>query len=59
MHSYVADPAYPTLLAADSPSLLSMLLHGAHGALVAICTIGTPVWVELVNPAEISGIHRP
>ncbi|MDB5948117.1 MAG: dihydrodipicolinate synthase [Ramlibacter sp.] len=37
------------MAAVDGPPLLDMLEYGAHGALVGISTIGTPVWVELVD----------
>ena len=37
------------LAAVDSPPLLGMLLHGAHGALIGISVIGTRHWVRLVD----------
>jgi 4-hydroxy-tetrahydrodipicolinate synthase len=39
------------MAAVDGPPLLEMLEHGAHGALVGISTIGTHVWVDLVDAA--------
>jgi 4-hydroxy-tetrahydrodipicolinate synthase len=39
------------MAAVDGPPLRDMLEYGAHGALVGISTIGTPVWVELVDAA--------
>jgi 4-hydroxy-tetrahydrodipicolinate synthase len=36
------------MAAVDGPPLKDMLEYGAHGALVGISTIGTPIWVELV-----------
>jgi 4-hydroxy-tetrahydrodipicolinate synthase len=39
------------MAAVDGPPLLDMLEYGAHGALVGISTIGTPIWVELVQAA--------
>jgi 4-hydroxy-tetrahydrodipicolinate synthase len=39
------------MAAVDGPPLLDMLEHGAHGALVGISTIGTHIWVELVDAA--------
>lgn len=37
------------MAAVDGPPLQDMLEYGAHGALVGISTIGTPLWVELVD----------
>lgn len=37
------------MAAVDGPPLFEMLDYGAHGALVGISTIGTPLWVELVE----------
>jgi 4-hydroxy-tetrahydrodipicolinate synthase len=37
------------MAAVDGPPLLDMLEYGAHGALVGISTIGTPIWVDLVD----------
>lgn len=42
------------LAACDAPPLLGMLLHGAHGSLIGISAIGTPIWSEMVHNA-ISG----
>jgi 4-hydroxy-tetrahydrodipicolinate synthase len=39
------------LTANDAPPLLGMLLHGAHGALIGISVIGTPIWAEMVKCA--------
>jgi 4-hydroxy-tetrahydrodipicolinate synthase len=39
------------MAAVDGPPLRDMLEYGAHGALVGISTIGTPIWVELVDAA--------
>jgi 4-hydroxy-tetrahydrodipicolinate synthase len=39
------------LSACDAPPLLSMLLHGAAGALIGISVVGTPIWVDLVREA--------
>jgi 4-hydroxy-tetrahydrodipicolinate synthase len=52
------------LPAVDSPPLLGMLLHGAHGALIGISVIGTAKWAELVeaamsgDAAKAARIHR-
>lgn len=37
------------MAAVDGPPLFEMLEYGAHGALVGISTIGTHLWVELVE----------
>lgn len=37
------------MAAVDGPPLRDMLEYGAHGALVGISTIATPIWVELVQ----------
>jgi 4-hydroxy-tetrahydrodipicolinate synthase len=37
------------MAAVDGPPLFEMLEYGAHGALVGISTIGTHIWVELVD----------
>jgi 4-hydroxy-tetrahydrodipicolinate synthase len=42
------------MAAVDGPPLMDMLEHGAHGALVGISTIGTPIWIELVE-ATLAG----
>lgn len=39
------------MAAVDGPPLVEMLEYGAHGALVGISTIGTPLWVDLVDSA--------
>jgi 4-hydroxy-tetrahydrodipicolinate synthase len=39
------------LAAADSPTLLSMLLYGAAGSLIGVSVIGTPIWAELLRQA--------
>jgi 4-hydroxy-tetrahydrodipicolinate synthase len=39
------------MAAVDGPPLRDMLEYGAHGALVGISTIGTALWVELVESA--------
>lgn len=44
------------LPAADSAPLLGMLLHGAHGALIGIASVGTEHWASLVRNA-IDGGH--
>jgi len=46
------------LPAVDSPPLLGMLLHGAHGALIGISVIGTAKWVELVDAAMSGNAQR-
>jgi 4-hydroxy-tetrahydrodipicolinate synthase len=40
------------MAAVDGPPLIDMLEYGAHGALVGISTIGTPIWVEVVEAAR-------
>lgn len=42
------------LAASDAPPLLSMLLHGATGALIGISVLGTEIWADLVT-AALSG----
>ena len=37
------------MAAVDGPPLVEMLEYGAHGALIGISTIGTPLWVNLVD----------
>lgn len=44
------------LAAVDGPPLVDMLEYGAHGALVGISTIGTRLWVDLVQAAA-AGDH--
>jgi len=39
------------MAAVDGPPLRDMLEYGAHGALVGISTIGTSMWVDLVDAA--------
>jgi len=36
------------LAASDSPPLFEMLAHGAHGAMIGISTIETPIWTEIL-----------
>jgi 4-hydroxy-tetrahydrodipicolinate synthase len=45
------------MAAVDGPPLVEMLEYGAHGALVGISTIGTSMWVELVD-AALKGEHE-
>jgi 4-hydroxy-tetrahydrodipicolinate synthase len=44
------------MAAVDGPPLVEMLEYGAHGALVGISTIGTAIWVDLVD-AALKGDH--
>jgi len=46
------------LPAADSPSLLGMLLHGAPGSLIGISVIGTQQWSDLVFEATRGNAQR-
>ena len=46
------------LPAADSPSLLGMLLHGAPGSLIGISVIGTQHWSDLVFEATRGDAQR-
>ncbi|MDO9090288.1 MAG: dihydrodipicolinate synthase family protein [Burkholderiaceae bacterium] len=39
------------LAAVDGPDLPDFLAYGAHGALIGISTVGTPMWVELLEAA--------
>lgn len=39
------------LAASDGPPLLSMLLHGASGALIGVSGVGTSLWAQLVAHA--------
>jgi len=40
------------LAAVDGPALPEILKHGAHGALIGISTVGTPLWVGLLEAAN-------
>ena len=42
---------FDILAASDGPPLLSMLLHGASGALIGVSSVGTQLWAELVTSA--------
>lgn len=46
------------LPAADSPSLLGMLLHGAPGSLIGISVVGTQQWSDLVREACSGDANR-
>jgi 4-hydroxy-tetrahydrodipicolinate synthase len=46
------------LPAADSPSLLGMLLHDAPGALIGISVVGTQQWSDLVREATEGSAQR-
>jgi 4-hydroxy-tetrahydrodipicolinate synthase len=46
------------LPAADSPSLLGMLLHGASGSLIGISVVGTQQWSDLVREACSGDANR-
>ncbi|WP_213450407.1 dihydrodipicolinate synthase family protein [Rhizomonospora bruguierae] len=49
------------LAASDGPPLISMLMHGADGALIGVSSVGTPIWAELVELAaagDLAGAHR-
>lgn len=46
------------MAAVDGPPLRDMLEYGAHGALVGISTIATPLWVELVQSALAGDSER-
>jgi 4-hydroxy-tetrahydrodipicolinate synthase len=46
------------LPAADSPSLLGMLLHGAPGSLIGIGVVGTQQWSDLVYEATQGNAQR-
>lgn len=46
------------LPAADSPSLLGMLLHGAPGSLIGISVVGTQLWSDLVREATRGDANR-
>jgi 4-hydroxy-tetrahydrodipicolinate synthase len=46
------------LAAVDGPPLVDMLEYGAHGALVGISTIGTHLWVDLVDAAAKADRER-
>ncbi|MGE3923618.1 MAG: dihydrodipicolinate synthase family protein [Lautropia sp.] len=46
------------LAAADSPSLLGMLLHDAPGALIGISVVGTQQWSDLVFEATRGSADR-
>ena len=46
------------LPAADSPSLLGMLLHDAPGALIGISVVGTQQWSDLVHEATQGSAQR-
>jgi len=46
------------LPAADSPSLLGMLLHGAPGSLIGIGVVGTQQWSDLVHEATRGDARR-
>jgi 4-hydroxy-tetrahydrodipicolinate synthase len=46
------------LPAADSPSLLGMLLHGAPGSLIGISVVGTQRWSDLVHEATRGNAQR-
>lgn len=52
------------LAAVDQPSLLGMLMHGAHGSLIGISVVGTKRWSDLIatalsgDLATAQAIHR-
>lgn len=46
------------LAATDAPALLSMLLHGSHGALIGIGVIHPPTWAELISAATGGDAER-
>jgi 4-hydroxy-tetrahydrodipicolinate synthase len=50
LHRRVAHKV-DVLAASDGPPLISMLLHGADGALIGVSSVGTPLWAQLVTLA--------
>lgn len=57
LHDRMADKL-ALLPAADSPSLLGMLLHGAPGSLIGISVVGTQQWSDLVREATRGDARR-
>lgn len=57
LHDRMADKL-ALLPAADSPSLLGMLLHGAPGSLIGISVVGTQQWSDLVHEATRGDARR-
>jgi 4-hydroxy-tetrahydrodipicolinate synthase len=57
LHDRLADKL-ALLPAADSPSLLGMLLHGAPGSLIGISVVGTQQWSDLVREATRGNAQR-
>lgn len=57
LHDRMADKL-ALLPAADSPSLLGMLLHGAPGSLIGISVVGTQRWSDLVHEATRGNAQR-
>ncbi len=57
LHDRLADKL-ALLPAADSPSLLGMLLHGAPGSLIGISVVGTQQWSDLVYEATQGDARR-
>lgn len=57
LHDRMADKL-ALLPAADSPSLLGMLLHGAPGSLIGIGVVGTQQWSNLVHEATRGNAQR-
>jgi 4-hydroxy-tetrahydrodipicolinate synthase len=57
LHDRMADKL-ALLPAADSPSLLGMLLHGAPGSLIGISVVATQQWSDLVYEATQGDARR-
>jgi 4-hydroxy-tetrahydrodipicolinate synthase len=57
LHDRLADKL-ALLPAADSPSLLGMLLHGAPGSLIGISVVGTQQWSDMVYEATRGNAQR-